>query len=247
MGQAWSAYGHEDPSVPEWHGTMPRGERDATGTLYRRARYYDPQTGRFTQEDPTGLAGGVNLYGYSGGDPVNLSDPSGQIPVPLITALIGAGIGGYIGYRRGGWGGAVIGAVGGGAVGAGAGWVAPIVGGWIYRRTVRVLIGELTSPAAAGGTVAGTTAATAGAAKLTIQFGKDPNQVYHAFRHVVDLGLDPTQVRIAVEQHLPTVVSQLQPGKPLNQIIVVSGQRLQYTAFQLANGVINVGRIHAVP
>ncbi|MGH7663429.1 MAG: RHS repeat-associated core domain-containing protein [Gemmatimonadaceae bacterium] len=32
-------------------------------------------TGRFTQEDPIGLAGGLNLYGYAGGDPVNFSDP----------------------------------------------------------------------------------------------------------------------------------------------------------------------------
>jgi len=48
--------------------------------LYRRARYYDPQTGRFTQEDPIGLAGGMNLYGFAGGDPVNFSDPFGLCP-----------------------------------------------------------------------------------------------------------------------------------------------------------------------
>jgi uncharacterized protein RhaS with RHS repeats len=45
--------------------------------LYRRNRYYDPGTGRFTQEDPIGLAGGLNLYGYAGGDPVNFGDPFG--------------------------------------------------------------------------------------------------------------------------------------------------------------------------
>jgi uncharacterized protein RhaS with RHS repeats len=33
--------------------------------------------GRFTQEDPIGLAGGLNLYGYAGGDPVNFADPFG--------------------------------------------------------------------------------------------------------------------------------------------------------------------------
>jgi hypothetical protein len=38
---------------------------------------YDPATGRFTQEDPIGLAGGMNLYGYANGDPVNYSDPFG--------------------------------------------------------------------------------------------------------------------------------------------------------------------------
>ena len=38
---------------------------------------YDPQTGRFTQEDPIGLAGGVNAYGFGNGDPVNFGDPFG--------------------------------------------------------------------------------------------------------------------------------------------------------------------------
>lgn len=36
--------------------------------------------GRFTQEDPIGLAGGLNLYGFAGGDPVNHSDPFGLCP-----------------------------------------------------------------------------------------------------------------------------------------------------------------------
>jgi hypothetical protein len=34
-------------------------------------------TWTFTQEDPIGLAGGLNLYGFAGGDPVNFSDPFG--------------------------------------------------------------------------------------------------------------------------------------------------------------------------
>ncbi len=31
----------------------------------------------FTQEDPIGLAGGLNLYGFAGGDPINFYDPFG--------------------------------------------------------------------------------------------------------------------------------------------------------------------------
>ena len=31
----------------------------------------------FTQEDPLGLAGGLNVYGFAAGDPVNFSDPFG--------------------------------------------------------------------------------------------------------------------------------------------------------------------------
>jgi RHS repeat-associated protein len=55
-------------------------KEDGTGTLFRRNRYLDPVTGRFTQEDPIGLAGGLNLYGFANGDPVNFSDPFGLCP-----------------------------------------------------------------------------------------------------------------------------------------------------------------------
>lgn len=37
--------------------------------------------GLFTQPDPIGLAGGLNTYGYAGGDPVNYSDPFGLCKV----------------------------------------------------------------------------------------------------------------------------------------------------------------------
>jgi hypothetical protein len=33
--------------------------------------------GLLTQEDPIGIAGGLNLYGFAGGDPINFSDPFG--------------------------------------------------------------------------------------------------------------------------------------------------------------------------
>jgi RHS repeat-associated protein len=36
-----------------------------TGLHYNLFRYYDPDCGRFTQQDPIGLAGGINLYQYA--------------------------------------------------------------------------------------------------------------------------------------------------------------------------------------
>ena len=36
-----------------------------TGLHYNTLRYYDPNCGRFTQQDPIGLAGGINLYRYA--------------------------------------------------------------------------------------------------------------------------------------------------------------------------------------
>jgi RHS repeat-associated protein len=60
-----------------WMGSLVQSSEDASGLMYRRNRYYDPKTGRFTQEDPIGLAGGLNTYGFAGGDPVSYEDPYG--------------------------------------------------------------------------------------------------------------------------------------------------------------------------
>lgn len=51
-----------------------------TGLTYFRARYYDPQVGRFISEDPIGLGGGINPYVFAGNDPINGGDPSGLDP-----------------------------------------------------------------------------------------------------------------------------------------------------------------------
>jgi RHS repeat-associated protein len=66
-----------DPDKADWYGSLIWDQQDATGYQYKRNRYYDPGTGRFTQEDPIGLAGGSNLYGFAAGDAVNFTDPFG--------------------------------------------------------------------------------------------------------------------------------------------------------------------------
>ena len=52
-------------------------ENDGTGLYLYRARYYDPELSRFISSDPIGLAGGINTYGYVGGNPVSAIDPLG--------------------------------------------------------------------------------------------------------------------------------------------------------------------------
>ena len=48
-----------------------------SGLLLLTHRYYDPATGRFVNRDPIGYDGGINLYGFAGGNPINRIDPFG--------------------------------------------------------------------------------------------------------------------------------------------------------------------------
>ena len=47
------------------------------GLYYYRARYYDPSSGRFLSEDPTGFDSGQNFYSYVFNRPINWADPAG--------------------------------------------------------------------------------------------------------------------------------------------------------------------------
>ncbi|WP_298325119.1 RHS repeat-associated core domain-containing protein, partial [Asticcacaulis sp.] len=48
---------------------------------YYKARVYDPIHGRFLQADPIGSDDDLNLYAYTGGDPVNATDPDGMVSI----------------------------------------------------------------------------------------------------------------------------------------------------------------------
>jgi len=79
-------------------GVMAEGN----GLYYMRARYYDPEVGRFINKDPIGYAGGMNLYGYVGGNPINFVDPWGLAFKRwlFMTESIGGGykyVGGEVG------------------------------------------------------------------------------------------------------------------------------------------------------
>jgi RHS repeat-associated protein len=81
-----------------------------TGDYYYRARYFDPQTGRFLSQDPIGFAAGdMNLYRYVGNSTPNFTDPTGLYasgyvsnvptnpgPRPPVSSTMGAGPQGLI-------------------------------------------------------------------------------------------------------------------------------------------------------
>ncbi len=50
---------------------------EETGLYDNRARYYDPQSGRFTTQDPLSIFGGINYYQYALNIPTKFTDPLG--------------------------------------------------------------------------------------------------------------------------------------------------------------------------
>ncbi len=56
-----------------------------TGLVYMRARYYDPNVGRFVSEDP--MMNGVNWFAYCGSNPVNNTDSTGLMIDILCSSL----------------------------------------------------------------------------------------------------------------------------------------------------------------
>jgi RHS repeat-associated protein len=80
-------------------------ENDADGLQYNRARYYNPANGRFISQDPASFAGsGPNLYQYAGGDPLDNTDPSGEIfgietvGGPILGAVTRENVENTVGY-----------------------------------------------------------------------------------------------------------------------------------------------------
>jgi RHS repeat-associated protein len=69
-------------SFPSRYQFTGREFDNFTGLQSSRARFYDPNLGRFISEDPIGFAGGdINLFVYLRNNPVNDIDPFGLYPL----------------------------------------------------------------------------------------------------------------------------------------------------------------------
>jgi RHS repeat-associated protein len=126
---------------------------DDNGLLYMRARYYDPQVGRFINKDPIRYWGDLNLFTYVQNNPLNRVDPSGLWTISFGTTLMGAmGLGGWGGtfFNFGhdpssdlssGWSFSITGTVGAGVVAGIGGGLGVAVSG-SNASNVQQLLGE---------------------------------------------------------------------------------------------------------
>ncbi len=108
------------------------------GKHFAHARMYDPSQGRMLGADP--VKRGLNGYTYCDNDPVNQTDPTGEVASILLGGIAGGIIGGAFGFAgsalsqiaagngfsaRKAWGaaanGAIVGAARGALIGSGAG------------------------------------------------------------------------------------------------------------------------------
>ncbi|WP_028307955.1 RHS repeat-associated core domain-containing protein [Desulfitibacter alkalitolerans] len=76
---------------------------EGNGIYFMKNRYYNAQAGRFLQDDPIGVLGGINLYAYGNGNPLKYVDPHGTNVISttlFIGSLLTVGYGVYEGVQK---------------------------------------------------------------------------------------------------------------------------------------------------
>lgn len=73
------------PTTPFLYNGAYGVQTDLNGLLNMRARYYSTEIRRFINSDPIGFGGGMNLYSFTGGNPISALDPNGLSTVRIAT------------------------------------------------------------------------------------------------------------------------------------------------------------------
>lgn len=90
--QSYEPFGASSGSSLTRYGYTGREMDEATGLMYYRARWYDPQQARFISEDPIG---GMNRYAYAGNNPISRIDPMDTSWSTFADGLKDGGIDGF--------------------------------------------------------------------------------------------------------------------------------------------------------
>ena len=122
--QQYEPFGGNNGSSLTRYGFTGRERDPSTRLIYYRARWYDPDQGRFLSEDPAGLGGGLNFFAYAGNDPLSLVDPLG-----LSWSTFGKGLaeGGATGFFVGLVVGAIFAALEAATAGTAAAVIIPLL------------------------------------------------------------------------------------------------------------------------
>ncbi len=159
------------------------------GLSFFRNRVYDQETGRWTQEDPIGLAGGINLYQFNGNDPATYDDPYGLCPwcigavTGVVTGFAIAKLTGADYDLKDAATDAALGAVGGGLVSK---------------------LGKLNRLRKAAGVATSATEATASvASRVAGASGEITGFTKHGINQVIQRGVKPGHIMNAVKNATP--------------------------------------------
>jgi hypothetical protein len=197
--------------------------------VHLQAREYDPVTGRFTTKDPIGFAGGdTNLYGYVLGDPVNWVDPSGLFFSELSNFAAGTLNSFTLGISN-----KVAGKVFG---------FDPECAEWGAGYGAGSFAGNLNPKGVVKGIVrtGGRAFAGRGVGSATITFG-------HGGRHLAGTTLTEARVNSVVEVQIQRSLSQASASGSFWGRVTVEGQTIEYRAYTLSDGTVNVGTYYVVP
>ncbi|MDP1857257.1 MAG: RHS repeat-associated core domain-containing protein [Gemmatimonadaceae bacterium] len=224
-----------------WKGLVY--EAYSTKLYYVRARWYDASTRRFLTQDPIGLEGGMNPYTFAENDPVNRSDPTGLAPTCLAWTLTLTEVSTdrWVGEFTctGGWSldAITVTAPAGSSFGStGAsrdrlwdnflGWRAKNSTGCYADFSMCMMMGFV------GGGRGGPATRLAADRLVTGLLFKSA----HAGRHAAEIGLKAATVESAIRAQVL--------GKSMGSHygwVSVEGNWIQYRAYELSPGVLNVG------